>query len=190
MSHERTPCRFARQREASATSRHGPHVADVAHKEPSPRTQVRDSRFSFALALQLPSLQTWATQVRVWVPEPEHESSDEPKHGLHSPHASPHETPSVLGSVHPSDSVHVSTLQLPDRQIGPVTERICVPAVSQIALDIHSPQDPNSAAPHESPFVGRSQELGSLSKLSTGSQIPLMHVGVVVLRMRVPVSLQ
>ena len=86
-----------------------------------------------------------------------------------------------------SDCVVVRPWQLPLAQARVVTERERVPVVSHA---FENPPQPDHAPvvvePHESPSVSRVH--ASCSEVGVKTQVPSMHIGVITVRVRVPLS--
>ena len=100
----------------------------------------------------------------------------------------PHDAPLVL-RVQERDSLLVTEEQPPPLQTGVMTLRLCVPVVSQVLeYPPQAPQLPYVTLPHDVPLVLREQERDSL--VVTVEQLPPPHVGVMTLRLCVPVVSQ
>ncbi|MFT5355606.1 MAG: hypothetical protein ACI9KE_002825 [Polyangiales bacterium] len=97
----------------------------------------------------------------------------------------PQETPLVV-RLHERDSLEVAVPQLPPLHVGVITLRLCVPVVSQVLeKPPQLPQAPFVTLPHDAPLVVRLHERDSL--VVTVSQLPLLQLGVMMLRLCVPV---
>ena len=104
--------------------------------------------------------------------------------------SAPHIVPSVSREQVRISVAVVLVLQVPAPQRGVVIVRLCMPLSSQ--LSAYMPQAlhaPGTGAPHVVPSVVRAQPAVSFSMVMRIWQVPAPQVGVVMVRLRDPLSL-
>ena len=150
------------------------------------RVQLRDSLV--VTVPQLPLLHVGVITLRLWVPVVSQVLAKPPQ-APHAPKVTlPQDVPFVE-RVQLRDSLVVTVPQLPPLHVGVITLRLCVPVVSQLLENPpQAPHAPKVTPPQDVPFVERVQLRDSL--VVTVEQPPPLHVGVITLRLWVPVVSQ
>ncbi len=138
---------------------------------------------------QLPPEQTFCVTVCVMVPVSS-QVPEYPPHALQAPTVLPHDVP-LVSRVQVCGSVRMGlpVTHDPPEQICGLTLRVCVPVLPHGSVNPpHAPQASVTSPPHDFPFWSREQLPCSCEVTSVHA--PLLHVGWIFLRVRVPVLSQ